>query len=424
MSINDTPITDTNEAGNVVALAPSTEADFTPADAAHDHAPRESRIMIIDDEVVNIEIVQAYLEEAGFVNFTTTTESVNAVSMMRSLQPAIVLLDIKMPKVNGLDILSGMREDAQLRHVPVIVLTVSTDAETKLKALKLGASDFLAKPVDPSELRARLENVLAAKAYQDHLADYSERLEQQVKIRTNELIRSRQEAIHCLARAAEYRDDDTGRHVLRVGRFSAIVAKNLGFPQPAIDVLEQAAQLHDIGKMGIPDSVLRKPGALDPEEYELIKKHCAIGRRIIQPISLDELDVLKSHTSLGSEIMSVAPSSPVFKLAALIAETHHEKWDGTGYPLGLRGRDIPIEGRIVAVADVFDAISSDRPYKSAFPTKKCFEIIEEGRGAHFDPSIVDAFFAGKEDIIRAQMHFMDTPMQTRQLTVEGACEGS
>jgi putative two-component system response regulator len=405
-----------NTASQVAALATRpAAADYTPADGDRDRAPRESQIMIIDDEIVNIEIVQAYLEEEGFVNFTTTTESVNAANMMKAVKPAIVLLDIKMPQVSGLDILQRMRHDDQLKYVPVIILTVSADSETKMKALNLGASDFLAKPVDPSELLVRLENVLAVKAYQDHLSDYSERLEQQVQIRTNELFRSRQEAIHCLARAAEYRDDDTGRHVLRVGRYSRIVADQLGFPEPAVEILEQAAQLHDIGKIGIPDGVLRKPGALNPEEYDLIKRHCAMGRRIIQPMALDDVELLRQHTSLGADIMAVASSSPVFKVAALIAETHHEKWDGSGYPLGLKGTDIPIEGRIVAVADVFDAISSDRPYKRAFPLDKSLEIIEEGRGKHFDPQVVDAFFARKDDIIRAQMQFMDMPLPSDDL---------
>lgn len=402
-----------NTASQAAALASRPpEADFTPADADHDRAPRESQIMIIDDEIVNIEIVQAYLEEEGFVNFTTTTESVNAVNMMKAIKPAIVLLDIKMPKVSGLDILRSMRADNQLKYIPALVLTVSTDSETKMQALKLGASDFLAKPVDPSELLLRLENVLTVKAYQDHLADYSERLEQQVNIRTNELFRSRQEAIHCLARAAEYRDDDTGRHVLRVGRYSAIIAQQLGFPDPALEIIEQAAQLHDIGKIGIPDAVLRKPGTLNTDEYDLIKRHCAMGRRIIQPMALDDVELLRMHTSLGSEIMAAASSSPVFKVAALIAETHHEKWDGSGYPLGMKGTDIPIEGRIVAVADVFDAVSSDRPYKRAFPLDQCLGIIEEGRGNHFDPQVVDAFFARKDDIIRAQMQLMDMPLPT------------
>ena len=354
--------------------------------------------MIVDDESINIDVVQAYLEEEGFGNFVTTTDSASTVELIRLHKPDILLLDINMPKVSGLDILQSMQRDDELRMIPAVVLTASNDSETKLQALRFGASDFLAKPVDPSELMLRIENVLSAKAYQDHLADHSDRLEQQVKIRTEELLRSRQEAIHCLARAGEYRDDDTGHHVTRVGRYSGIIAEELGFPPPAVDLIEQAAQLHDVGKIGIPDSILHKPGKLDPEEFELIQEHCGIGRRIINPLSHEESIRLKAHTSVGMQIIG-STTSPVLKMAAVIASTHHEKWDGTGYPRGLAGNEIPIEGRIVAVADVFDALSSKRPYKEAFPLEKCLTILSDGRGKHFDPRVLDAFLKRLDDVI-------------------------
>ena len=369
-------------------------------------APRDSRVMIVDDEGVNIEIVKAYLEEEGFENFITTTKSTEAVDIVRSERPDILLLDIKMPEVSGLQILESLRSDRDLRMIPAIVLTAATDPQTKLRALRLGASDFLAKPVDPSELMLRLENVLAAKAYQDHLAKYSEQLERQVKLRTQELVRSRQEAIHCLARAGEYRDDDTGHHVTRVGRYSALIAKELGFPEPAIELIEQAAQLHDVGKIGIPDSILHKPGKLEPHEFDIIRDHCGIGRRIINPLSHEESIRLKTHTSVGLQIMG-STNSPVLKLAAVIAASHHEKWDGSGYPKGLAGNAIPIEGRIVAVADVFDALSSARPYKEAFPLEKCLKILTDGRGKHFDPRVLDAFFRRQEEVVRIREEYFD-----------------
>ncbi len=377
-------------------------------------ASREAQIMIVDDEAINIEIVKAYLEEEGFTNFLTTTKSQIAVEMVRSHKPDIVLLDINMPQVSGLEILNVMRSDAELKLIPAIVLTASNDPQIKLKALRLGASDFLAKPVDPSELMLRLQNVLAVKAYQDHLAEYSIRLEDQVRIRTTELVRSRQEAIHCLARAGEYRDDDTGHHVTRVGRYAALIAHELGFDKDAIDLIEQAAQLHDVGKIGIPDSILHKPGKLDPQEFELMRTHCDIGRRIINPLSHEESIRLTAHTSVGREIMG-STNSPVLKLASVIADTHHEKWDGTGYPNKTSGLDIPIEGRIVAVADVFDALSSSRPYKSAFPLDKCLQILIEGRGTHFDPTVLDAFMRRKEDAIRIREEHVDPNSQDRQL---------
>jgi putative two-component system response regulator len=361
--------------------------------------PIDAKVMVVDDECFNIDLVQAYLEDEGFGNFVTTTNASAALEMMRSHQPDIVLLDVKMPKVDGMDILRSMRADRGLRLIPVLILTASTASETKLAALRLGASDFLAKPVDPSELVLRVENVLSAKAYQDHLAKYSERLEEQVQLRTQELLHSREEAIHCLARAGEYRDDDTGHHVIRVGLYSAIIAMELGFPQPAVELLQQAAQLHDVGKIGIPDAILHKPGKLESHEFEIIKGHCGIGRHIINPLTGEESERLSSHTIVGSNIMS-STSSPILKMASIIAGTHHEKWNGTGYPRGLSGNDIPIEGRIVAVADVFDALSSKRPYKDAFPLEKCLAIMKDGREKHFDPQVLDAFLRRIDDVLR------------------------
>ena len=383
-----------------------TKRDVDIAAAAEDQlsAPVDANVMVVDDESFNIDLVQAYLEEEGFGNFVTTTNASVALEMMRCHRPDIVLLDIKMPKVNGLEILKSMRQDRELRLTPVLILTASTGSETKLEALRLGASDFLAKPVDPSELVLRVQNVLSAKGYQDHLAKYSERLEEQVQVRTRELLRSRQEAIHCLARAGEYRDDDTGHHVIRVGLYSAVIAKELGFPQPAVELIQQAAQLHDVGKIGIPDAILHKPGKLESHEFDIIKQHCGIGQHIINPLTGDEARRLSDHTTVGMRIMS-STNSPVLKMAAVIAASHHEKWDGSGYPRGLSGKLIPMEGRIVAVADVFDALSSKRPYKDAFPLEKCLAIMSEGRGQHFDPRVLDAFLSQIDDIVRIREEY-------------------
>lgn len=367
---------------------------------------RHARIMIVDDETINIEVVKAYLEEEGFLNFLTTTRSTIAIDLARKEKPDIVLLDINMPQVSGLDILETMRNDHELKLIPAIVLTASNDPQIKLNALRLGASDFLAKPVDPSELMLRLQNVLTAKAYRDHLAKYSERLEEQVRLRTAELELSRQEAIHCLARAGEYRDDDTGHHVTRVGRYAALIARELGFDQATVDLIEQAAQLHDVGKIGIPDSILHKPGKLDPQEFDIMRAHCGIGRRIINPLSNEESIRLMTHATVGMQIMG-STNSPVLKLAAVIAATHHEKWDGTGYPHRIAGDKIPLEGRIVAVADVFDALSSARPYKQAFPVEKCLQILRDGRGTHFDPYVLDAFFRCQDEAISIRAEYGD-----------------
>jgi putative two-component system response regulator len=360
-----------------------------------------AKIAIIDDEELTIDVVKCYLEQEGYRNFYQTSDSRQAIELISTSQPDIVLLDVMMPHVDGLEILAQMRATEELHHIPVIILTACTGTETKLQALERGLSDFLGKPVDPSELLLRLRNVLAVKAYQDHLANYSQELETQVQQRTKELVESRQRIVHCLARAAEFRDDDTGHHVIRVGKYVSVIARELGFDQRQADLLEQAAQLHDIGKIGIPDSVLLKQGKLEPGEFEVIKQHCSFGNEIIDPMSQGEFDTYKRHTEIGGKLLDVA-GYPVMELAAVIAQSHHEKWNGSGYPLGLSGEDIPIEGRIAAVADVFDALSSKRPYKPAFPQEKCFQILEEGRGQHFDPNVLDAFFRACDQIIDVQ----------------------
>ena len=295
-----------------------------------------------------------------------------------------------MPQVCGFYILATVRLDPPLRHMPVIILTAANSPESRFRALELGVNEFLGKPVDSSELLLRLRNTLAAKALRDHLASYSARLEREVHMLTVELDAARLEALHCLARAAEYRDDDTGHHVIRVGRYVAILAAQMGFEPKQVAVLEQAAKLHDLGKIGIPDAILLKPGPLDPNEFEMMKDHCLFGKSIIQPLTIEEQKKVRRHTRLGRMILGVT-TSPVMKVAASIAETHHEKWNGKGYPYGLSGEMIPIEGRITAVADVFDALSTKRPYKDAMPVERCIAIIKEGCGQHFDPQVVEAF---------------------------------
>ena len=364
-----------------------------------------ARITMVDDEQLNIDVVQAYLEEASFSNFRSTTNSLQAIELIRDYQPDVVLLDLMMPEVDGFEILETMREDERLQRIPVIVLTAASSS-FKLQALELGATDFLGKPVDPSELVLRMRNTLEAKAYKDHLESYSSRLESEVQLRTRELESARQEALLCLARAAECRDDDTGHHVIRVGRYAAIIARQLGFTNNQVELLEQAAQLHDIGKIGIPDSILLKADRLTPEEIEFMRHHCEFGKRIIEPTTAADSAILQQNTEMGRRFAGVK-SSPVMKLAASIALTHHERWDGTGYPARLAGNEIPIEGRITSVADVYDALSSKRPYKQAFPPEKCLEILDEGRGTQFDPRVLDAFFASYADIVRVSTEFTD-----------------
>ncbi len=367
---------------------------------------KSSRILIVDDEELNVRIVRKYLTDAGYTNFVTTSDSTEAVDLIRNERPDLVLLDVMMPEVSGIDILHLMHLDDRLHHTPVVVLSAAMDRDVKHICLELGVSDFVGKPIDPIELLPRVRNTLLNKQYRDQLSMHAEKLEEQVHQRTAELAASRQEIVHCLARAAEYRDDDTGHHVMRVGKYVGVIAREMNFNESRVEVLELAAQLHDIGKIGIPDVVLHKPGKLDDEERETINKHCAIGKQIIQPLTPHEWSIFKSHTRLGSNLLHVS-SSPLLMLAARIAQTHHERFDGTGYPLGLKGEDIPIEGRMTAVADVYDALSTKRPYKAAFDREKCFEIMSEGRGTHFDPVVLDAFFRRSDEIVRIQMEYMD-----------------
>ena len=286
------------------------------------------------------------------------------------------------------------------------MLTAAHDAETKVRSLELGASDFLGKPVDPSELIARVRNVLTVKAYHDQLDKYAQELEEQVRARTAELAMSRQELILSLARAAEFRDDDTGRHVVRVGRYVRAIAEELGMDEDDASMYEQAAQMHDVGKIGIPDSILLKPGKLEPHEYERMQKHCNYGKHVFEVMGAKELEVIRRHTHFGGEILKIS-RSPILKLAHEIALSHHEHWNGGGYPLGLSGEDIPLGGRITAVADVFDALSTKRPYKPAFPREKCFDILEKESGKQFDPTVLEAFFARRRDIVQIQIEFAD-----------------
>ncbi len=352
----------------------------------------------MDDEPINIKVVRKHLRTVGYQDFVTTSDSSTAFELIQRQEPDVVLLDVMMPKVNGIDILRAIRQDARLGHIPVLILTASTDAETKLRALEAGATDFLAKPVDPNDLIPRIRNALIVKAHHDHLARYSERLEQQVQERTVELEVSRLQVILCLARAAEYRDDTTGRHVIRVGRYVRILAKELGFPEADANMLGLASQLHDVGKIGLPDGILLKPGKLTPEEFEVVKRHCEIGGRIVQPVHDDDLRIING-VPLPRKVADPARDQPLLAMAGRIALSHHERWDGKGYPRGIAGEAIHIEGRITSVADVFDALTSARPYKEAYTPAVAMEIMEKGRGSQFDPTVLDALVRRMEDVL-------------------------
>jgi putative two-component system response regulator len=365
-------------------------------------AGESATIMIVDDEPINIKVVQRHLRVAGYANFVTTSEPREALQMIRRDEPDVIVLDVMMPHVGGLEILEVIRGDIQLHHIPVLILTAATDEETEVRALELGATDFLSKPVRSSELVPRVRNALVVKSHHDHMANYSTRLEHEVQRRTEELNQSRMEVIHVLACAAEYRDHETGNHVLRVGRYAGVIARKLSFASRQVELIEQAAILHDVGKIGIADAILLKPGRLEKDEFEAMQNHCDYGANILRGLPSERA----SKPSLSSEFDSLT-HSPILKLAATISMSHHEKWDGSGYPHGISGEAIPIEGRITAVADVFDALSTRRPYKEPFALDRCFEILQEGRGQHFDPKVLDAFFACKPEVVQIALELAD-----------------
>ena len=361
-----------------------------------------SKIVIIDNDKANCAIVKKFLRDAGFQRLHQIDDPAQANDWINREQPDLVLAELNMPGVSGIEILGNMRETREAFKTPVVFLTSSADPEVRAHALNHGASDFLNKPVIAGELVARVRNSLLAKAHVDVLSQYSTKLEQQVQNRTAELMTSRREAIQCLARAAELRDDTSGKHVLRVGRYAAIIATELGFESQLIIDLEHAAQLHDVGKLAVPEKILNKQGSLTEEEFEFMKGHCQTGTMLISDESIGPEDSIQNVRDIVESC-----NSPVMQLAALVAETHHEKWDGSGYPRGLAGHDIPIEGRITAICDVFDALSTARPYKEAFPMEECFRIIREESGKHFDPVVVQAFFNRSLEILEAYEELSD-----------------
>lgn len=393
---------------------PKTHDFTTPAGSLPDDL-RTAAIMIVDVQQDNIRAVQQVLRAEGYGTFITTTASRDAMKLLRERNPDVLLLDIRMPEVTGIDILQAKRLDESLAHIPAIVMTAATDPGMKRRALDLGACDFLPKPLDPNDLIPRVRNALLVKKHHDQMVNQADQLEELIKRRTADLEESRRELVMSLARAAEHRDTDTGNHVLRVGCYAGIIAGALGWPRSQIEILELAAPLHDVGKIGVPDHILFKPGKLDPEEFEIIKNHCAWGKQIIQPFSANETRALRSHTRRGGAILHIRGSA-VLMMASRIAQTHHENWDGTGYPLGLAGEDIPLEGRIVAIADNFDALSTRRPYKRPFSRDECFRIMKQQREKKFDPRLLDVFFELSDKICQIQMDLMDPTPQFGDLS--------
>ena len=314
-----------------------------------------------------------------------------------------IVSDVNMPGKNGLDLLQALRENESTQAVPIIILTGNAESDLKRQALDLGATDLLNKPVSHEDLVARLRSVLRLKAYQDELRDHNFLLEKRVRERTADLERARRDIIWRLAKAGEFRDEETGNHVIRVACCCRILAVAMRLPIEEVRMIFLTSPLHDVGKIGIPDRVLLKPGALDKSERLIMERHCEIGESIVlaQPKGMSAfMDAAEEGNGRG-----LAPEEDALReLAATIIMTHHEKWDGSGYPKGLKGDEIPLPGQICAVADVYDALRSERPYKKAYGVEETMERMRAERGAHFGPDILGVFetIAGKFEEIRDQ----------------------
>ena len=328
-----------------------------------------ARILVIDDNLENVRLVARFLEWSGFLDVQVICDSAAALALIRRSCPDIILLDLHMPQPDGYAILEALREDGMdSRFTPVLVFTADGTPEAKARALNAGASDFLTKPGDAQEILLRVKNFLQLRQMHLELQRSNSQLAHRVQVRTAELSTARREALEMLARAAEFRDDETGQHTKRVGELSAAIAERLGEPSEFVEIVRLAAPLHDVGKIAVPDSILLKPGKLNDEEMELMRRHTIVAEAVFAKME-----------------------SPLMKLAKDIALNHHERWDGLGYPNGIAGELIPLAARVVSVADVYDALVNERPYKRAWTNAEAFAEIEANRGSQFDPAVVDAF---------------------------------
>jgi putative two-component system response regulator len=313
------------------------------------------KLLLVDDEPSNLQVLRHTLQEDYRLVFAKDGEK--ALELAVAEAPQLILLDVMMPVMTGYEICQKLKCDKRTAQIPVIFVTALSDAEDETKGFAAGAVDYLTKPVSPSVVKARVRTHLSL-------------------VQIDELRQTRLQIIHCLGLAAAYKDNETGRHVMRMSHISRVLARAAGFSEIEVENLYHAAPMHDIGKIGTPDAILLKKGSLDADEWAVMRNHSQIGG-----------DILGEH------------SSPLLTMAYNIAMTHHEKWDGSGYPKGLKGEEIPLEGRIVALADVYDALTSERPYKSAWTIEATLEYINRERGHHFDPELVELFMAHLPEIL-------------------------
>lgn len=367
----------------------------------------KKRILFIDDEPNFLKGIERMLRDRRQEWEIYFAQSVDAaLEQTDRIEFDAIVSDISMPGKDGFELLRILHNSDETRDIPVIILTGSGEHLLKARALEMGATDLLSKPVTREDLLARLNSVLRLKSYQDDLIAQNDVLERKVKERTAELEESRLDIILRLGRAAEYRDKETGNHILRVGCYCRILAEELGMTEDFIEDIFLASPLHDIGKIGVPDNILLKPGPLTQDEDLIMREHCAIGADILS----EDINIFQMFSVIQENRENGIPfkfDNPVLTMASTIALTHHEKWDGSGYPSGLSGNDIPLVSRIVMIADVYDALRSVRPYKERYFEADTLEIIKSECGKHFDPVMCAAFERVEENFCAIHNRYSD-----------------
>jgi len=340
-------------------------------------------VLVVDDTPENIDILKGILSPYFTVKVASSGRmALKAVS--KGSLPDLILLDVMMPDMDGYEVCRLLKADPQTRQIPVIFVTAKSSVEDETQGFSLGAADYIIKPVSPPVVLARVRTHLALADRSRHLEDLVQERTEKLQRRTQELEETRLEIIRRLGRAGEFRDYETGLHVFRLSHYAKTLARHIGYTDFEAEELMYAAMLHDIGKIGLPDSILLKPDRLTPEEREVVEKHCDIG----------------------AEIIGDHPCG-ILQLARTVALTHHERWDGTGYPNGLKGEDIPLPGRITALVDVFDALTSERPYKLAWDFNEAMDYIRDEAGRSLDPSLVERFLAVREEVREVMLAFCD-----------------